>query len=74
MNVEEFVEAIEASYLEDALNALKKNPKDLVLIYLNAKEFLQPKLMRGNTIVENETTDKEIIIKVVDNTSNTDIQ
>ena len=69
MNVEDFIESIEADYLESALKTLSKTPKDLVLIYLNALEYKQAKLMRGNTILETENTDKDITIKVVDGNS-----
>ena len=74
MNVEEFIEAIEEAYLQEALDKLAKTPKDLVTIYLSALEYKQAKLMRGNTIVETGDTDKEIIITTVEPTSNTNIQ
>ena len=74
MDIEQFIDAIEEAYLQEALDKLAKSPKDLVTIYLSALEYRQAKMMRGNTVLETEETDKDIIIKVVDAvTSNTDV-
>ena len=74
MDIEQFIDAIEEAYLQEALDKLAKSPKDLVTIYLSALEYRRAKMMRGNTILETEETDKDIIIKVVDAvTSNTDV-
>ena len=66
MDIEQFIDAIEEAYLQEALDKLAKSPKDLVTIYLSALEYRRAKMMRGNTILETEETDKDIIIKVVD--------
>ena len=58
MTIEEFINAIEETYLEDALDKLAKNPKDMVMVYLSSLEFKRAKLMRGNAI-PTESTDEE---------------
>lgn len=67
MNVEGFIERIEKHYLQDALESLKDNPKELINIYLSAKEFTRAKLMRGNAVPQDdEGDDRHIYIKIQD--------
>ena len=67
MKINEFIEAIEEDYLQEALEKLSKSPKDLIATYLNAKEFQQAKLMRGNTVPETDESEKDIQIEVISN-------
>ena len=65
MNVEQFIETIEKDYLEEALEKLKENPKELINIYLSAKEFTRAKLMRGNAVpTDDDGEDRHIYIKI----------
>ena len=75
MDIESFIDAIEDDYLESALEKLAKgSAKDLVMVYINALEFRRAKLMRGNTVLETEHTDRDIKITLVDRPeSNTDL-
>ena len=73
MEINEFLETIEDNYLDEALEKLSKSPKDLVTIYLNALEFKQSKLIRSNFVQDNEQEDKNITIKVVDTSSDTNL-
>ena len=67
MTVDEFIERIEDVHLEDALKSLSANPKDLVMIYLSAKEFQRAKLMRGNAIPNEGVGDERIVIEIATN-------
>ena len=73
MEINEFLETIEDNYLDEALEKLSKSPKDLVTIYLNALEFKQSKLIRSNFVQDNEQEDKNITIKVIDSSSDTNL-
>ena len=74
MNIETFIDTIEESYLDDALEKLAKSPKDLILIYINALEFRRAKLMRGNVIPEGDDKERDITITYVDaNSSKSDL-
>ena len=65
MNIEGFIEAIEEDYLQDALDKLKENPKELINVYLSAKEFTRAKLMRGNAVpTGDEGEDRHIYIQI----------
>ena len=64
MTLEEFISKIEDEYLEEALESLKRNPKDMVTVYLGAKEFQRAKLMRSNFIPEDDGLEKSISITV----------
>ena len=67
MNVEGFIHAIEEDYLEDALEKLATSPKELINVYLSAKEFTRAKLMRGNAVPsEDEGDDRHVYIKIHD--------
>ena len=64
MNVEGFIEAIEEDYLQDALEKLASSPKDLIQIYLSAKEFTRAKLARGDAIPDDGEDDKNVYIRI----------
>ena len=64
MSLEEFIETIEEDYLQEALEKLTKSPKDLISVYLNAKEYQRAKLMRSNFIPNSEEEDREFIITI----------
>ena len=65
MTLEEFISKIEDEYLEEALESLKRNPKDMVMVYLNAKEYQRAKLMRSNFIPEEDDEEKNITIEIM---------
>jgi len=74
MNIEDFIDTIEESYLQEALDRLAKSPKDLITIYINALEFRRAKLMRGNVVPESDEAERDIKITYVDaNTSKSDL-
>lgn len=64
MTIEELIEEIEVNHLEDALEKLSKNPKDLFAVYLNVKEYQRAKLMRANFVPEEDKEEKSINITI----------
>ena len=65
MDIETFITEIEEHHLSDALEKLSKNPKDLVMIYLNSLEFKRAKLMRGNAVPTNEEeNERDIYVSI----------
>lgn len=64
MTIDEFIETIEQDYLEDALERLTANPKDLVMVYLSSKEYQRAKLVRSSTMAEPEEQEKDIKIVI----------
>ena len=74
MSIEEFIKVLEEDYIQEDMDSL--TPKDRILIWLNAKEFMRSRLMRSGAIpVEETENNKKIFIKIADGDSrNTDIQ
>ena len=66
MTLEQFIQTIEEDLLEEALEKISKSPKDLITIYLNAKEYQRAKLMRSNFIPNQGEEDREFIIKIAE--------
>lgn len=62
MTIDEFISTIEDVYLEECLERLARNPKDMIAIYLSAKEFERAKLMRGNAVPIAQTEEERNIL------------
>ena len=62
MTVDEFIQRIEDDYLEKALDELIA--KEVIMVYLSAKEFQRAKLTRSNYIPEDEEDEKSIEITI----------
>ena len=66
MDIDSFIKEIEEHRLETALDRL--TGKDLISIYLSAKEFQRAKIQRS-TFAPKVSDDSEIIIKVINSKS-----
>lgn len=54
MDIREAIVLIESDYVEEAIEKLSKNPKDLLNFWVLIKEFEQPKIQRKAEDIDQE--------------------